>query len=208
MDTLIAILEGVPGALLATVLTVLAVRLLPPKIEISPLIATMWSDERGGLRNRFKMVNKSRRAIVDLKFELVIEYSKEGKPRTKLVEPERPEPISISGRNRKKGEWGDYTVAHGEDLIEDLIKRIAVSEGGCTLRLRVFGRDSLSGMGKQFQMTYGRLFDGTFVYGTFKDGASLEVQSAKPHERWSERLAQAKTAIQSSTVLNEPLNGD
>lgn len=208
MDAIITILEGVPGALLATILTVLAVRLLPPKIEISPLISIIWSDEREELRSRLKIVNKSRRTVVDLKFELVIVYTKEGRERIKLVNPERPEPISISGRNRKKGECGEYTIAHGEGFIEDLIKRTGVASGDCILRFRVFGRDALSGMGKQFQAKYDHLFDGTIMYGRWEDGASLEIQPIRPDGRWSEKLNRAKSAAQAAAELNGAVNRD
>jgi hypothetical protein len=137
-------------------------------------------------------VNKSRRAVVDVKFELVIEYSTEGQKRTKLVRPERVEPMSISGFNKKRDEWGDYKITHGEDLIEEVSRYTVVSDGNCTLRLRVFGRDSLSGMGKQFEMRYSRPLDGSIVYGKFEDGVSLEVQRAQPHKRWSKRLVEAR----------------
>ena len=200
MNVLNAILEGIPGALLATLITVLAVRLLPPRIKISQQIATMWSDERSALRSRFKIVNMSRRTIVELRFELVILYYKDGKTRTLLVSPERPEPISIAGRDKKRKEWGDYVVAYDEKLLDDLIQREAIGDKGCELRFRVFGRDSFSGAGKQFQMKYERLFDGTFVYGAFEDDMSMEIEHRCPHERWSQKLSQAETAIQDRAV--------
>lgn len=201
MDVLITVIEGVPGGLLATAITIFVVRLLPPRIKISPQVATIWSPELGELRNRFKVINKSRRPIVDLKFELMIVYYKDRRVRTVIVPSERPEPLSIPGRKMKTGR-GVYSFTRGETLIDDLLDRAAVSDGYCALRLRVFGRDSWSGLGRQFEMDYRRPFEGTLEYGTFGRHVSLEVQPAEPaHERWSKKLDRAREIASRTSSL-------
>jgi len=197
VDVLIAILEGILGALLATVITVLAVNLVQPKLRISPSIATRWSNEAGELRANFKIVNQARRPIVDLRFELVILYRNEdGKLKNTLVERQRPEPMFISGRSRKRHQHGDYVIAYGADLLDKIIHREVPGEGRCGLRLRIFGRDGLSGKGRRFEMKYDDLFGGTIVYGSFEPNASLMVTAGvDANPQWAEKLVQAKAAL-------------
>lgn len=201
MDVTIAILEGIPGALLATALTVLFVHFIRPRIDISPYITAKWSEELNSLRYGFKIVNKSRRPLVDLRFELIIQYPNEaGRPKNVPIERKAAPPMSITGRNPKKGDAGDYIITYPAELMDEIIKRELPGDGRCKLRLRIFGRDGWSGTGKQFQMTYDQLFDDRIIFGAFERGAGLAViASPQPHPQWTQKINEAKALLRGQT---------
>jgi hypothetical protein len=212
MSDLIEILDGVVGGFVATGLTVSAVRLLlPPRIKISTQIATASPVEHGASQSRIKLMNNSYRAIVDLKFEFTILYERGGRKLIRPV-PTRPEPMLIPGRRLIRGQkehsgTGIYTITHGKNLLDILEDRKGKGGGKCTLRLRVFGRDAVSGFGRQFEVNYDYPCKENFVYGNFKHGRSLVVEKPEKDksgpEETKETQADAPDARQAGDLRGD-----
>ncbi|MGW5848891.1 hypothetical protein ACWFQ8_13235 [Streptomyces sp. NPDC055254] len=167
-------------------------RLFRPRIKISSDIAAKWSVEGQGLRYSMKLVNRSRRMLVDLRFELVLVYeNSEGRTKTKLIMRNRPDPMSIKGRSwRKQTEnvSGVYTVAYSEDIIGLVAARTLGGTRPAHLRFRCFARDGMSGIGKQFEMKYEGPLE-HMLYGNFEKGKGRRVTREEPHEGWTRKMA-------------------
>ncbi|MCJ1680015.1 hypothetical protein MTF65_22245 [Streptomyces sp. APSN-46.1] len=192
VDLLISIAEKVVVAVSASGLSLVGMRLFRPRIKLSPDIAVRWSEHRQGLRYNLKLVNKSRRVLVDLRFELVFVYeNSEGRHKTKLIARARPDPMSIKGRSWKKQTTnvsGAYTVAYSEDIIAVIAERTLAGTRAAHLRFRCFARDGMSGIGRQFEMKYEPPL-ASLVYGNFEKVKSRKVIREEPHDGWTAKLA-------------------
>ena len=192
VDFWLRIAEKVVVAASASTLSLVGMRLFRPRIKISPDVAAKWSVEGQGLRYSMKLVNRSRRMLVDLRFELVLVYeNSEGRSKTKLIMRNRPDPMSIKGRSwRKQTEnvSGVYTVAYSEDILGLVAARTLGGTRPAHLRFRCFARDGMSGIGRQFEMKYEGPLE-HILYGNFEKGKSRRVTREEPHEGWTRKAA-------------------
>ncbi|MGW1777833.1 hypothetical protein ACWCQQ_01665 [Streptomyces sp. NPDC002143] len=197
MDLLIGILEKTASALAASGLSLLGLRMLRPRIEISPEISAWWSEEKQDFRYSIKISNKTRRALVEPRFELTLLYPNErDATKSKLIPRDRPDPMSISGRKKDKRngkELGTYTITYGgkeADLVLLAGQRTHGNANRAHFRFRCFVRDGFSGIGRQFEMRYEVPAD-SIVFGTFKRGRVFDIDEHAPNERWTEKVAAA-----------------
>ncbi|MEU9415091.1 hypothetical protein [Streptomyces sp. NPDC051000] len=198
VDLLIGIAEKVVVAVSASTLSLVGMRFFRPRVKLSPEMTVRWSEEAGGLRYGIKLVNKSRRTLVDIKFELVLVYKNtEGRNKTKLIKRNRPDPMSIKGRSwRRKPEAdsvaGVYTIAYAEDVIAMIAERTAGGTRPAHLRFRCFARDGMSGIGRQFEVKYEPALE-AMAYGVFEKGKGFRIEREEPHAGWTDRPARFRT---------------
>ncbi|WP_436791975.1 hypothetical protein [Yinghuangia sp. YIM S10712] len=197
MDLLIGIGEKSLSALAASALSLLGLRLLRPRIDISRQITSWWSDEHQEMRYSIKIVNKSRRGLVEPRFELTLLYENaEGRTKSKLIPRGRQDPMAISGRKKGKrsGELlGTYVVTYGgedADLLFLAGQRTGGTADRARFRFRCFVRDSFSAVGRQFEMEYEPL-SRTVVFGSFDRGYELTITPREPNGHWQPVVAAA-----------------
>ncbi|MFG1820598.1 hypothetical protein ACGFIF_43045 [Kribbella sp. NPDC049174] len=149
MTNVWAIVIGVLSSLLASGVWLVALRALRPKIEISPVLVEDPGDQPCF---RIKVVNRSRRAVVDIAFELVLmrpERTKGGTVKMrKVVRVAGPPPLVLAGSARAKDD-NTYRIRVDADL-----RGLLEQDESRFVRLRVFGRDSLSGLGRVAEREY------------------------------------------------------
>lgn len=189
MDLLIGIGEKSISALVASALSLLGLRLLRPRIGISPQIVSWWSEENQEMRYSIKIVNKSRRGLVEPRFELTLLYeNSEGRTKSKFIPRGRPDPMAIHGRKKGKrgGELlGDYVVTYGGKDADPLLlaeQRTGGNTDRARLRFRCFVRDSFSAVGRQFETEY-EFSRQAVVFGSFDRGYALTVTPREPSDR-------------------------
>jgi hypothetical protein len=166
ISLVVAIVTGVASSFLWLV----ALRLVRPQIRIGPEMA--WIPKENELR--FKIINVSRRAMVDVNFDLsVIRPVAEGGGLTEMRErvllPGVP-PLIIPGR---KG-----SHSHNAYRILAVLPPGYVFDGTYQrwLRLRVFVRDEVSGVGRVFEQEY--THPNSLVSGTFRRGNTFVIDRA------------------------------
>jgi hypothetical protein len=143
----IEILEGTAVAVIGTTVWLAALAmLLSPKVKIAQVIAKgLSADEETCYR--IQVDNLARRSAIDLRFDcsvvFLVHYADGGTTRRVTVPKAGEEPLILPGKRR--GQDNVYAMRYGAELLE-LIKE----HPGAWLRLRVFARDGLSGVGKVF----------------------------------------------------------
>jgi hypothetical protein len=169
MTTLWAIVIGVLSSVVASAIWLAALRGLRPNLEISPVIV---QDPAAPSSFRIKIINKSRRAVVDVSFELAVMRPERARGGTvtmrKTVRLAGPPPLIIPGR-RRGGDEGMYRIRVNADL-----RSILERDDRHSIRLRVFGRDEWSGVGAVAQREY---HDPTaeIVTGRYAKGPTFDV---------------------------------
>jgi hypothetical protein len=151
MDHFINILEGTAAAIIGTLIWLTALgAIFSPKIKIAQVI-TRGRDADGASCYRIQIENYARRSVIDLRFEcsvvFPVDYAVGGTSRRITVPKAGEEPLIIPGRWR--GQDNFYAMRYGARLPE-----IIKAHPGARLRLRVFARDGLSGVGKVFSKEF------------------------------------------------------
>lgn len=172
----VGIATGILASLIASSLFLLTLVRLRPVLQISPVIAE--EEDEDGRFYAFKVVNRCRFPIINIKAELTI-----------------LKPARVPGGHEIK--WSS-----GVDLNRDTVFQLpAYSKGGdtgyayrfCTdsnlhdiwrsnrdtLRLRVVATHSVSGFSRTFEQVYGPKWE-AIVPGSHEGGASLNVVRRPP----------------------------
>ncbi len=186
MDWLIAIIEGVVAALCASFISLAGLQFFRPKLRIVPFISANYSEELQSLRFTIKIVNQSRRRLVEPRLELVLVYrNKDGIEKDKLIERERADPMSIAGHRPKDDAGktsGTYSATYS-DLSRLISERVHGSIGGVKLRFRIYAKDEWTGIGRLFHITFTDL-PSQIIYGRFVSGDSDNISAKEPHPSW------------------------
>ena len=164
---------GVISGLLAALVFLALMSLCRPRLKFSPVIAEIAVDEEH--HYSLKLVNKSRRAAVDIELQLfqVRQAQAANGPINRLT----PIPLMLSGgimllpghRRRDPENRFARRVRINANLAE-------IWTGESTyLVLRCYATDSMSNFGRQFEMRYHRP-DSSIQGGTFEVGNSMMVQ--------------------------------
>ena len=155
---LVDITVGVTAALIASILWMVALPpLVGPRLAIAERIVQYTSrapDDRGKLAYRITVHNRRRRSVIDLRYELTLRYFiGEGKPQLRILLRENNGPLSVSGRSGVDD--GAYGLSFHLDLLHELRSVSNLPEfNRCEIRVRVFVRDEMSGVGKNFTRIY------------------------------------------------------
>jgi hypothetical protein len=149
VTTFWAIVLGVLSSVIASAVWLVLLRGLRPKLELSPVIV---EDPATSPCFRIKLINRSRRAVVDLGFELVVMRPERTKGGTinmrKIVPVAGPPPLILLARKRGRDE-GTYRLRIDADL-----RGILEEDELRFVRIRVFGRDAVSGIGGVAEQQY------------------------------------------------------
>lgn len=181
-SVIVGIVVGVLSSLVASVMWFFALRRLTPRIEISPTLCEITPQETesgsGGRvvtpRFAIKVLNKRRRAVVDIRLELVLIRPRRTRGglvhvRTRLSLLGEP-PLAIAGRRR--GDDQDHNAFRFR-TEEDLRKLLEVDENSY-IRFRVLAKDETSGAGHIFTATYHSPVD-EIQSGRFAKGQTFEI---------------------------------
>ncbi|MFJ1762055.1 hypothetical protein ACIOD2_17150 [Amycolatopsis sp. NPDC088138] len=183
METVQAIVVGILSSVVASAVWILIVSRLTPKLTISPEIA---EDPQSPVF-RIKVINQSRRAAMDLRFDahLVTPIGAKGgsiKRRTPLECGNAP--LLLPRRVRTSA---DYDNAYRLRIKSD-IRQLLSDNPHSFIRLQIFARHEVTGMGKMFERRYYHP-SSEIVTGSFVHGKELAVA---PEERQTRRRSEAQ----------------
>lgn len=163
---------GVIGSLTASVIFLLLARSFRPRIEISRKIAEWGSDDNRS--HVIKILNHSKRSVVDLRFELLLITLKsvpDGVLRsTRPISLSKPEAFILHGFSKADK---DARFARRIVVNEDL-NDVWTNDEQQFLVFRVYGHDEVSGLAKLFEVEY-RTIRNSMVSGQFHSGNTLEI---------------------------------
>ena len=168
MGAVEAIVLGVVSSVMASVVWIIALSRITPKLVISTEIAEDPRAEGSAPVYRIKVVNRSRRAAMDLRFQLDLMTPIRAKGgnvnrRTQLVCGNAPLMFPRFRRSDK-----EHDNAYRLRVVSDIRKLLAENPNS-SIRLQIFARHEVSGMGKVFQQRYfhpaSEIILGSFVRG-------------------------------------------
>jgi hypothetical protein len=171
----VAVVTGVLSSMAASVLWLWSLRRVRPMLDIGPVAAEESSTRiSGGFSYSFKLLNRSRRAVIDLKFELVVIRPK--RTRGGLVDVRRnvevlgTPPLSLAGFARGEAEAHNaYRLRTNAPL-----RQILEDYPDAYLRLRVMARDEVSGTGRVFEAKFHEP-SSDIKSGKFARGQSFDI---------------------------------
>ena len=159
--------------LLTSLLFLIIISRFRPNIQISTNIAKVASKKYSGkMAYVVKIVNKSRRAAVDVKARLAMVQEKivpDGSiMRTTDFELEKDSQFEIPGFDKKEPEASAFRFVTYDDV------ETKWNDDKASLMFVVYAKDSLTGFGKVFTQKY-YLKRMTLKEGSFKAGVSMEI---------------------------------
>jgi hypothetical protein len=170
----LSIILGIVSSLAASMVWILMVRLIRPRIAISPLITESPTAEDDEKIFRIKIINRSRRAAVDLRFELSLLVPINAKGgivlRNNIIPPISNAPMLLAPL---RGSDPDDLNAYRIRFSEDLRNLLAATVGGA-LRIRIYARHEVSGVGRVFERKY---YDASseIIVGQFEKGNTFNI---------------------------------
>lgn len=148
---LYTVLLGLVASVGASLVWFVMLRRLHPTIEISPIIAEDLSFDEPTWH--IKIINRSKRAAVDLRFEIVRtrqSSARNGAVRMRRSVPCGPAPLVLPGRRRNDTDHSNcYRVRIYENPHE-----LLPADQGRALRMRIYARDEVSGFGSVAERQY------------------------------------------------------
>ena len=172
LDVTRVLLSGITGGLIASMIFFTVIRMHRPKLTISPYIAKTGKANRK--RYVVKILNKGKRSIVNLKFELLLVTKKTAPSgmvnKTKALKLEKDSAF-ILYPNSKIKQNGSYArrIYTKEDL-----DRLWSDDSFSFLIFRVYGCDKLSGFTKIFEQKFYKR-NISIKSGEFHSGDSFEI---------------------------------
>lgn len=162
---------GTLSSVAASIIWLLALRRVKPRIDVSPSIA---EDGRSGSRQwRVNIINRSSRAVVDLRVELVRVRSQSARNgsvnMTRSIDVGRV-PLTLAGRRRGSTEDNNCFRMR---IYEDPGQLLSTDDGRY-IRLRIFGRDEITGVGSLVETRYTYAAD-AIKQGRFSKGQSFDI---------------------------------
>lgn len=177
MDLLENVLIGVLSGTVASAIWFIGLQRLRPRLDISTDIAEEPVAIAGSPRYYIKIVNKSHRTTSDLRFELCVLFrtASMSANRKQVIDHTEPEPLMIRGKRRGSTSNGyrvGYITGPKEALAE--IRTNYSDLESYHIRMQVYARDQISGVGELFEQRYNCICCSIKV-GQFQSGPSLEV---------------------------------
>lgn len=165
-------LLGVFGSIIASMIFLAALRSFRPKLEISNVIARNKSD--GVKKFTIKILNKGKRSVVDLRFELLLmtkQSIKGGELRKATVIPlAKNHAFILYGFSHGDRE---FRYARRINISDDLDKTWRTDDQQYLL-FRVYAHDEVSGLAKLFETEF-RTKRNSIEDGIFTGGDTFEV---------------------------------
>jgi hypothetical protein len=162
------ILLGILSSIVASTLWILALSRLRPRLVISPQIAEDPEATSGSPAFRIKVVNRSRRAAMDLRFHVDLMTPL----RVKGGNVNRRFPLKCGNAPLMFPRYDRSNTEHDNAYrlrINSDIRQLLKENPNSSIRLQIFARHELSGMGKVFEQRYyhphSEIVVGSFVRG-------------------------------------------
>jgi hypothetical protein len=177
MGTLESVVVGILSSVAASVLWILMLSRLTPKLSISPVIAEDPETDPETPVFRIKVVNRSRRAAMDLRFQvdLMTFRVKGGNVNRRVPLKCGNAPLMFPRYDRSDKDHGNaYRLRINSD-----IRKLLREQPNASIRLQIFARHELSGMGKVFEQRYFHP-NSEIVTGTFVRGQDLALIPEQP----------------------------
>jgi len=173
MNFVIAVLIGIFSGFVASLVFIIFFSKIRPSIDISDKVS-YYTDDEGKKAFMIKIINRSRRPVVNLKAELELvsqRFVKGGAiQRWKEIDLVRPDPMQIEKYDEKDIQ-GMYAFRFR--TFED-IDQLWTDEERTFLRFRVMAIDPLSGFSKVFVKNY-YIKKNTLVQGDFAHGDTFQI---------------------------------
>lgn len=169
MNAFEAVWTGILAALVASLVWFLIFRLLRPNIKIAP--RGIWHPDTGYIQ--IKILNSTSRDVIDVRFQLDVLRPKVGPKgitlvRSRVVVDSQP-PVIIARKHRGNDDANAYRIAASLDLSQ-----VFTAENNSFVRLRVFCRDAVSGVGR---VTEGKFHsEGDFPEGEYEKGQTFAIE--------------------------------
>lgn len=174
---------GILGSLAAATVWLFALRRLRPRLELSPhLVEERHTTTQGISKTSYgvKILNRSARSVVDLRFELAVIRPKRTQgglvDGRKLLPLWGQPPLVLPGWQKSDGESHNaYRARTGADL-----RKWLTENDHARIRFRVYARDELSGIGRVFTAEYHEP-ETDIKQGKFARGQSFAVVRDSVH---------------------------
>ncbi len=173
MDIIGSILTGIFASVAASVLFLFCLLKLRPKIEISPYIA-VTQEQDGKMVYRLKIVNLTRRPIINIQCRLLVTKSRNVPDGIMLTSDRislKTEHVFQIPRYRKKDKEAHY--ARRFICYED-IDSLWQDQSGNYLRFVIMATDSLSGFSRVFSREF-HTKKNCLIEGSHRFGNSLDI---------------------------------
>jgi len=173
MEILIAITLGILGSIIASFIMIFMMFNIKPKISISPEIA--WGKNNDGITTyKIKVVNNSKRPVIDLQAELQIVRlfnTPTGISKDSLNIPLRKAQVMMLSSYGKSNHSDDFSFRF---LTEEPLMDKWEDKNGSFLRFHLRATDSLSGHTSVISKLY-YMKSASLIHGIHEDGRSLSV---------------------------------
>ncbi|MDQ1247755.1 MAG: hypothetical protein QG597_2126 [Actinomycetota bacterium] len=162
---------GALSSTIASLIWLLMLRRVRPRIEISPFIAEESINDSP--QWRLKLINRSRRAAVDISIEIVLiraQSAANGSVNMTRAIPVGRLPLMLPGKRWRSGSDDNcYRIR-----IHANPGNLLTPDDGRYLRVRIMARDEVSGVGRLFEQRYAYLAT-SIVKGRFSKGQHFQV---------------------------------
>lgn len=171
MDALLSIAIGVLSSLIASFIFLLNIRLIKPKIDISPNITKFFTD-KGKEVYSIKIINRSRQPAINVRaqFHYIYESQLSGGPLTtaKDLKLKRDEVFQIHKYKKiKDPKKEEANFAYRFLCYDDIESLISDESRDYKIRITILAYNSFSGLGKVFIKVYDKT---EIIPGRFKQG--------------------------------------
>jgi hypothetical protein len=187
IEVVVSIVTGVLSSLVASGVWLFGLRKIRPRIDVSPVIAQDFAQVPDATpTSAIKIINRARRAAVEVQFELALINSARTKGGPVFVrEPlviDNPPPMVLPRSPRNRDSKAHEESYNAFRLRTKCNARLLLEEHpNSYLRLRVFARDELSGIGRVFEASYHEP-ESDVEIGKFARGQTFEVvRTAAPN---------------------------
>lgn len=181
MATLQSIIIGILSSIAASALWILIISRLTPKLVISTEIAEDPDAPPGSPTFRIKVVNRSRRAAMDLRFQVDLMTplrAKGGTVNRRLPLQCGNAPLMFPRYDRSNK---DHDNAYRLRINSD-IRSLLREHTTASIRVQIFARHEVSGMGRVFEQRYYHP-SSEIVMGTFVRGQEFTLIPEQPNRQ-------------------------
>lgn len=164
----VAIWTGIVSGLVTSMAWFALFRYIRPRMKVAPKAS--WDPAVGLVR--FKILNMSRRELIDIRFQIDVmrpRVDPQGVTYVRSpVDLVAKEPVMLAGKRRDNDHSNAFRVAAELNPTE-----IFERDSNRFIRFRVFARDTVSGVGRVEEMIYHSIDD--VIDGTYAKGQTFDI---------------------------------